>query len=570
MNLPALALVAALLARASDGLGQSPPPQGIILISIDDLRRDGVGCYAPAARAFTPLLDRFARESVLFEQAISQATWTLPAHASLLTSLYPSSHGAGGVFSSSPRPLLGSVLTLPDILRRNGYKTAGFADAGLLGAHFGFAAGFDSYLAHVGEPHARSTFQDAAEWIKANGRGKFFVFLHSYLVHDYLDLDPSAEVLSCPPRLDPNPAMPPAPDPRVCRAAAGKYGRATYCMDRTLGGFLAEVDRMSGKDRPLVVITADHGEALCEPHEFRARWGHGGQPYEGVVRVPLLMRFPGARWGARRVAAAVSLIDVAPTILDAAQIALPADFQGRSLIRLIEGGPPPAGPIFIEGNSAGDDWEAVRTDRYKYILHGRGREELYDLVQDPGETDNRALREPKTAGALKANLRTFIAGQRMGFHLAAKADAGDTFTIRVHSAEPLTEHRALFAEGSDTVTVADGGRGLSAVFKGDTAGDEDWLSFAVASDTAPLVLEVAWNGRPLAAGRLYMGDARTAAGSPLDLNGRDAAKSLSGSSPPSLAAGDVAVWRGGRGAAPKPAELNGELLKALRAAGYVR
>jgi arylsulfatase A-like enzyme len=371
------------------------PARRVVLVSVDTLRADALG------RGLTPALDRFAASGAAFERATAAATWTLPSHASLLTSLAPAAHGGGGAAGtpSTWRPFRAPA-TLAGALKARGWKTKALVSSPVLDRRWGFASGFDEYGEARGAPErGEPTLAAAAAWLKSQ-KGPAFLFVHTNIVHGYVRLKDAAGA-SCPiTRADHRPglaALPVAQEPGspLCAQARSAYDRTTRCLDAGLAALL------DAAPDALVVVTSDHGETLCEPHRSAPLRGHGFPGYEEQLGVPLLLRFPGGRFAGVRVSAPVRAIDVAPTILDAAGISAPASFAGRSLLPLLEGKPTAAPPATAEG----DDWSALRETGRKLIAFDDGRLELYDLEKDPGERADLSEADAEAAGRLRETLR---------------------------------------------------------------------------------------------------------------------------------------------------------------------
>ncbi|MFI5361377.1 MAG: sulfatase [Elusimicrobiota bacterium] len=332
-------------------------PRGLILISIDTLRADHLGAYG-ASPAASPAFDAFAAQGILFENAYSAATWTVPSHATILTGLYPSSHGAGGFpEENSARGFSPDAATLAELLRARGFRTAAFHFGPTLDARWGFDRGFDVYetghLRDVSTAGARderslleewqststtvratleeTTFGRAADWLaRQDGRAPYFLFVHTFAVHRYgriaLDADGGS---SCPPRFDfalnlKNVTS--ADDPR-CPLARRRYASAVRCVDGEFGRLMAGLDAAGARDA-VVIVVSDHGEALCEARERAGLIGHGYAPYEEQLRVPLAVRLPDGLFAGRRSSETASLVDVLPTALDALRLDPPPGTSG--------------------------------------------------------------------------------------------------------------------------------------------------------------------------------------------------------------------------------------------------
>ncbi|HVN40349.1 MAG TPA: sulfatase, partial [Myxococcota bacterium] len=289
-----IARVAALLAVASLGCRfGAAAPERIVLVTIDTLRADHIGCYGLAS-AHTPTLDRLAAEGVRYEVALSPAPLTLPSHTTIMTGLDPDRHGVrhNSVFSLDP-----AVPTLAERLHARGYATAAFVGAFVLDRRFGLARGFDVYDDHFGD--RRSSLVGFAErragdvtdafqrWLAA-APPRFFVWLHYYDAHASYD-PPEGFKLSFPYDL---------------------YSGEIAYVDAQLGRALEALSARFDPAGTLVLVTSDHGESLGEHGELSHSYG----VYEATQRVPLVARGPGFTGG--RVAHELArLADVTPTLL---------------------------------------------------------------------------------------------------------------------------------------------------------------------------------------------------------------------------------------------------------------
>jgi choline-sulfatase len=386
-------LLLALLLGA--GAARAERPRGLIVISLDTLRADRLGAYGGPA---TPAIDAFAAEGTLFENAFANATWTVPSHASMLTGLLPSRHGAGGPLPKSveslrdpktaPRALKADVATLAERLRERGYDTAGFHFGPTLDPLWGFGRGFAAYEAAALEPGTSSGtlredgFRRAASWLAAHdARRPYFLFIHSFAVHRYLFLD-LAGPDSCPPRFDFARTLAGLDDPSDprCAQTRARYDAAVRCADGEFGALMKALDGAGARDA-VVMLVSDHGEALCDVHPGAPLVGHGYAPYEDQLRVPFILRLPEGRRAGRRERSDAMLVDLVPTALSALGEPAPAGLSGRDLLA-----PGPARPVRAEA----DDWSMARQGGLKYFRRADGREELYELAKDSGERADRS------------------------------------------------------------------------------------------------------------------------------------------------------------------------------------
>lgn len=380
----------------------------IILISIDTLRADHIGGYG-YERDTTPTLDKLMERGTSFSSAIAPSPWTLPSHASLFTSLYPHTHGVIDNFLA----LSEDVPTLGPILKRKGYKVAGFTASPNLDARHGYIRGFDAYACE--EVRAPVICDRALRWLDLFPEEKFFLFLHFYDVHT--DYEPLPQYLS---KFETS--YEGSLDGKVgtlyrvrrgeisvseadVRHLINLYDAEIRQLDAALEMFFDTLEKKGMFSNTIVVITSDHGE------EFLEHGGvlHGVTLYDELLRIPLIIAGPGIPAGRIR-EEQVQLIDVMPTILDLCDAGAPASLEGKSLVPLILGEDAEWTEIaFAEAdhkNVKHDIKRAVRTDRYKlyYDRHTK-EEELYDLALDPGEQRNVIQSRPEVARSLRGALR---------------------------------------------------------------------------------------------------------------------------------------------------------------------
>lgn len=348
--LPALGILSTL---AASGSCREAQRHNVILISIDTLRADHLGCYG-YQRNTTPRIDAFRRAATLFEQAFAQAPSTLPSHASIFTSLLPSHHGASVANSSGVDP---GAVTLAEILKREGYETASFNGGIQLDPLYGLARGFDTYVS--ARPSVASAdllvdpvdrfdhaVTEGMEWMRDRKAKPLFMFLHTYETHHPYTPDPALLALMDP---DYDGSLPDDIGVDLLkRINDGEMEIDDADLDHVIAAYDAElrsVDAAFGKlvdflqqeglyDDAVILVTSDHGEEFGE-HGF-VGW-HSHSLYDELLRVPLLVKLPGSRGGERSVAAQVRGIDLAPTILDELGLTIPESFEGTSLLPAIVG-----------------------------------------------------------------------------------------------------------------------------------------------------------------------------------------------------------------------------------------
>lgn len=394
-----LALVAFLGCRP---LAPPPPVRyHVVLVVIDTLRADRIGANGSSLQA-SPVLDRLAAEGIDFTNAFAAATWTRPSMASMMTSLYPSEHGMLDISSpagGAPEILDERLLTLAEAFTDGGYDTVGIVNQIYLQFKYGFGQGFGHYQGTRG----RSAFQlnqRFGAWLadyQPGAEGRLFAYLH------YLDPHwPYSQRLG---NLPADRFGPPGPldapndgsqaqawaeahlDDARLAALAARYAHEVAWSDAAVGQVVDQLTTAGLWEETILVVTSDHGEGFWEHGKLL----HGYGPYDELLRVPLIVRLPAALRGAdgRQEEAAVSLVDLMPTLLDLVGLPIPETCRGRSLAPLIRGtGSLPPAPIFAETEST----RAVRADGHKLILHHDERLEHYDLAADPGERDDLGAR----------------------------------------------------------------------------------------------------------------------------------------------------------------------------------
>ncbi len=391
--------------------------RAVVLISIDTLRRDHVSVYG-SRRKTTPGLENLASEAIVFDDAVSTSSWTLPAHASLFTSLYPSFHGAVNLH----RGLSDNLLGLPDLLNRNGFFTQAMVTHLYLSRQYGFGHGFDRHR-YLPETRAKQVTDRAIEFLKAKGDEDFFLFLHYYDPHWHYDppppydrtFDPTYEGSASGVWWDFKNQTAETIDPRDLQHIKALYDGEILYTDRHLARLFRAMKQIGVFDKAVVVVTSDHGEEFLD----HGHWEHQKTLYEEQIRVPLLIKLPESKHRGRRIHEQVSLVDVAPTISEVIGLPVPSSFQGRNLLRFLAGAP--GGLASSEAWSEtehtvdGSHKVSLRTgaDGRKLIfsLHERDEDalvELYDLDRDAQEGSNLIASSPFSIEAEQGRLQDFL------------------------------------------------------------------------------------------------------------------------------------------------------------------
>ncbi len=405
------------------GPAESQVPN-VIYISVDMLRADHLGLHG-YHRQTTPNLDRFADESVVFDRAFSTDTWTLPSHMTALSSLYTSVHqinDPGNEVTKIAFP------TLQRVLGQRHFATAALTDGGAVSAHYGFDIGFDDFYEEVGVFHnpgmsgmSRRTFAKVEEWLDGHADRPLFLFVHTHEAHHFPNTIPEqVEVFSDPiydgffsvdegedrnfvDRIHQAEKDDTLVDDRDVSYAVDLYDGGIRVADAEIGRFLDRLRKRGLYDEALIIIASDHGESFRNFHDSgRVRqWYHFRPPYIEQIRIPLIVKFPNRMNLTGVCDADVSLLDLAPTVLDVVGAPAPSSFQGLSLLPLLRGEGPSVGhPVVAERvppvrKGKGELWVTV-IDGDRKIIQRRavGGAELptqyYDLGRDPLERCNLA------------------------------------------------------------------------------------------------------------------------------------------------------------------------------------
>lgn len=391
-----LAAVLASLLGACGGPAAGPAAgfDHLLLVTFDTTRADRLGAYGHAAAA-TPVLDRLAAEGVLFERCFAVAPVTLPAHASLLTGLYPFHHGAR---NNGTHTLPPDVPTLAEALAAQGFATGAVVASVVLDSRYGLDRGFDRYdddLSGAGRTdHAmlRDTVagdvaRRALAWLDERGDERWFLWVHFF---------------------DPHATHQPPPEFAALCPGDPYDGEIAYA-DAALGRVLAAIERRGQLERTLVAFTADHGESLGEHGEP----SHGLFLHDATTHVPLILRHPALAAGARR-RGPCSQVDLAPTVLELLGVPGLSRGDGVSLAAAARGEAESVrGPLYQESMAPRfqHGWaplRALRGDGFRYVE--APREEFYDLAADPGEVADLAAAQSARLAELRRTLHELLAG----------------------------------------------------------------------------------------------------------------------------------------------------------------
>jgi arylsulfatase A-like enzyme/tetratricopeptide (TPR) repeat protein len=372
-------------------------PLNVVIVTIDTLRADRLGCYG-YSQGNTPHLDHLAAQGVLFENATASAPATTPSHASMFTGTYPPVHGvrnAGG-FALSP-----SKETLAEMLQAKGWQTAAFVGASVLDRVYGLNQGFSHYddrmpdlpgnrfLDEASRP-AEHVVDHAIDWLDkqaTSSHSPFFLWVHVY--------DPHA------------PHDPPASFKERYRLRP--YDGEIAYTDQQLGRLFAAINRKSPADKTVLMVLADHGESLSEHGEYY----HGVFLYESTLRIPWFIIAPGLPAGLR-VKAQARTVDLLPTVMALLQAKTPSICQGTSLLPALSGKEIPTTYSYSEAlypklNMGWAELRGMRTNHWKYVM--APRPELYNLESDPGELHNVIEQHPDEVKQFRAEIQKIVPTQ---------------------------------------------------------------------------------------------------------------------------------------------------------------
>ena len=474
------------ITSASADVRETP---NVILITVDTFRPDHLGCYG-YPKDTSPNLDRIAQEGILFEHVISSSAWTTPGLISALTGLYAPTHEVD-VRGKSLDP---AVSTLPDVLGTHGYTAPDICYLTVLPNFQNL--GFQPYVDR--EKYVSQGDEILFQGLKAYQDRKFFLYYHYRYLHLPYDPSPLYDTMFMPEKYDRSgfarermkqvrrEVTLPRGNVGFSQADKGWIdglynGEIREMDDEFFGPLLRTLKELDLDERTLLIITADHGEELLD-HGFigHASTSLDGALYDEVIKIPLILRYPGKLPAGVRVQNQVQIIDVMPTILNLLDIPVPESVQGRSLLPLIQDTAWEDRPTFCETTPGGYQStpemletriRSVRTDRWKLVYtHGPGREEyqLYDLKNDPGETENAIRGNPAVADSLKRTInRWILSAQR-------RPSRPSTFSQEEVEAPPSTSEETTSPEirypvDGDTLVYERAERSIHPKWTGDPA-----------------------------------------------------------------------------------------------------
>ncbi len=368
--------------------------KNLLFLCVDTLRPDHLGAYG-ASPSPSPAIDELARSGIVFERAYAHASWTLPSFAAILTSLYSSTHGCW-TFKSS---LSESFATLPERFQEAGFDTYGIASHVYFNREYGLQQGFDAFDDEFAHKYDEAGWipitsprvsEKAVRWLEervaAEDRDPWLLWLHYFDPHvPYVDHARARTGVE-------------TPDEHA------RYVDEIAFTDRYVGEVLVALERLGLAGETVVVFLSDHGEAFEEHPGVRR---HSKSLFDEELRVPLVVRVPGLE--ARRVSAFVRTVDLHPTLFELFRIPLgPAPIEGRSLVSALLG-EELASPRLLAEIRLHDGFHAraIVDGRWKLVEDtSNDTTRLYDLVGDPGETQDLAGERPELAAELRAEMES--------------------------------------------------------------------------------------------------------------------------------------------------------------------
>jgi len=368
------------MASPSIYLDKADKRPNVILISLDALRQDHLGCYG-YKRNTSPNIDKIAGESTLFTNAITTANWTIPSHMSILTGLYPMEAGfvPGGLLSEESF-IAENVHTLAEYLRNIGYFTIGVHGGGYVSEFYGFDKGFSAYI--KGSKDIAQGVQTIIENLDRHKDNNFFLFFHTLEIHWPYTHDDLLKEL---------PADSPAREKIIARYDSGiKYA------DEYLGKLFDWLDKNHLLEKTIIIIISDHGETFRLVNEKSKSGSHGSTLFEEEIKIPMIVRIPSVKGNGKKVEYQVSTVDLVPTILDCLNLEPTNDLRGISLLPLIRDNEVPKSRLaYTEATNSKEKFQAVRSNDFKLLTTSQsplamlqGKQDSFrfiDIKNDPLE-----------------------------------------------------------------------------------------------------------------------------------------------------------------------------------------
>jgi arylsulfatase A-like enzyme/Flp pilus assembly protein TadD len=411
-------LIVSFLVVCSGLRAEVKPAPNVVVITIDTLRADHLGCYGDK-EIRTPNIDALASEGARFERAYTPVPVTLPAHTVIFTGTYPMHSGMHDFSGNKLNP---GQDTLASVLKQHGYVTGAVIGSAVLDSRFGLNQGFDVYYDHFDfnrlqesnleemERPGNVVADVALDWLGKNRNNKFFLWMHLYDPH--------------------YPYLPPAPYSEEYKERP--YDGEIAFADAQVGRLVTFLKANGLYRNTIIVLSGDHGESLGEHGEQH----HGFFIYNATLHVPVIIRLPGNSTP-RVVPDLVSLADLMPTVLQALKFDVPSQVQGFNLLPLMSAkNAEEARSLYAETylprlHFNWSELRAVETDKYHFI--DAPKPELYDLSKDPGETQNLYAQKAAVSDELRARLTALVSQFTAGPELAQKTGLDPALMERLKS-----------------------------------------------------------------------------------------------------------------------------------------
>jgi arylsulfatase A-like enzyme len=580
----------------------------LLVIGIDTLRRDHLGCYG-YDRPTSPNIDRLAEGGTLFEDAVSQSPWTLPSFATVFTSLYPTQHGAGflepgaGQYGNRMRTAFPPMAM---ILLKQGYSTGAIINGPALAPDFGVDRGFEYYdtTPRWDTRDADVVTEDALDWIDQNRDNPFFIFVHYFDPHvtygppapydTIFDPDYSGRLGNSFDRgtyIRMQDALSIEGDPRA--EADWNHVRALYdgeilFTDYAVGELLKGLDERGLRDNTLIILLSDHGEEFFDHKGFE----HGHTLYDELIKIPLIFSLPGVVPKGVRIEKQVRLLDVLPTSLDILGMTQTTHMEGSSLWPLMTGDADvtdtkvaalPQQFAFSESMLYGTEKKSITAYPWKLIYDTVSEDQmLFNLAHDPGEHDDLSGRHVETEEVFEEVLIKTLFGLSETWYVEMDA-GGQTHIFDIQLSVPLKPmagsfkmHRFFDSDGrlvdSDRLRLEETSNHMkrSLTLEGLETKGKITLALKVGPKQVPLTFDLRIDGEH-ALHKTLMGENLT---SPENIpftkraKRRDPAKGMPASRPQPPY---FVVWHSGQDyEIDTPVELGDDTKQQLRALGYIQ
>ena len=458
-----------------------PPPapagakkHNVLVWVVDTLRPDHLSVYG-YERQTSPRLEELADQGVVFENARAPSPWTKPSTASLLTGVCPKKHGAVGYYGRLEGPPL-----LSTHLQARGYQTVAFSANPWVHPRWGFGSGFTMFNTKHQELYNKSAsavVRALLAYLREDASEPFFCYVHILDPHDAYAPPPPFDTMwgkRLPQRAVMGRHLHEPPSAVIEDLIRGYDGEIAFA-DEQFGVVLDELRERGLYDDTLVVFTSDHGEEFFE----HGLGGHGRTLHEELIRIPLVVKFPGAARAGRRIDGRVNLMDIPPTVLSwAAGGAAPGNFDGTDLLQTVDGGAELMGEersLFLQTDHTIGAARTPERSILNGVLHGPykyieqrspiARRMLFNLTDDPAETTDLLRDEPNVAEELASMLGDYLSASRPGIHLRivnrpVKAPSLSRYRVLFSTTGRFTVLETRIFEKDDSAHISPNGRSL--------------------------------------------------------------------------------------------------------------